>query len=57
MEFKIALFECKNCGKLILPWDNLTYGCPNCESKNIGEYNGVIGQYSRQLNSEDKPNK
>ncbi len=41
----MEIFECKSCGSIILPFDDLSYGCPNCESSNIGKYNGIIGQY------------
>ncbi len=38
------MFECKSCGRLIFPGDDLSFGCPNCESRIIGKYHGIIGQ-------------
>ena len=40
--------ECKSCGYLIFPCDYLGYGCPNCESKRIGKYKGIIGMYVKE---------
>jgi len=44
----MGLRECKSCGRLIYPSDDLSYGCPNCESRLIGEYRGIIGMYMRE---------
>ena len=43
----MELFECKSCGFMIYPYDNLSYGCPRCESPHIGKYKGIIGEYTR----------
>lgn len=44
----MELYECKECGRLIIIGvDFLGYGCPNCESKCIGKYNGIIGMYTK----------
>ena len=49
------LLECKSCGTLIFEFDCLPYGCPNCESRFIGEYEGIIGMYLEiQLQKEHK---
>lgn len=44
--------ECKSCGRRIYPDDDLSYGCPNCESRNIGKYTGIIGEYTRRSKSD-----
>lgn len=46
------LYECEACWRLILPSDYLGYGCPNCESRHIRKYNGIIGQYTRETQSD-----
>ena len=44
----MTLRECKSCGFIIYPSDDLSYGCPNCESRHIGKYNGIIGENIRK---------
>jgi predicted RNA-binding Zn-ribbon protein involved in translation (DUF1610 family) len=42
----MILKECKSCGYIIYPHDDLKYGCPNCESRFIKKYKGIIGEYN-----------
>jgi len=41
------LLECKSCGAVLSKFDDFSYGCPNCESRFIGVYEGIIGMYVR----------
>jgi RNA polymerase subunit RPABC4/transcription elongation factor Spt4 len=44
----MKLKECKSCSYMIYLCDDLSYGCPNCESPFIGKYTGIIGEYTRR---------
>lgn len=39
--------ECKSCGIIITNYDDFSYGCPNCESKRLGRYTGIIGSLNK----------
>ena len=49
------LFQCRSCGMLIFEFDDLSFGCPNCESRFIRKYEGIIGMYVKEVCNSSQP--